>query len=307
MKTVRIHKYGGPEVLRLEEVPEPSFTRKEVLVKVLAAGINPVDWKIRQGALFPYLKKTFPTVLGWDFSGTILKTGSEVTNLKPGDKVFGLLNIHQEGVYAQEVPVASESLCLIPEGLDPHLAGAIPMAALTGIQLTQAVKPAAGKRILVTGAAGGVGRFAVYEALLYGALVTAGVRDRQKEFARSLFPAAVEIAALDDKASLSALKPFDAMADTIGMKEAGRLMSWVNRHGIVASALDVPEMPPGTHIQTLRIIVKFDGPQLLRAAKAVLSGEMKLEVQHNVPLAEAPRAHQLAEAGGLTGKIVLVP
>jgi NADPH:quinone reductase len=307
MKAVRIHKYGGPEELRLEEIPEPSFTHPQVLVKVLAAGLNPVDWKMRQGYLFPFLKKTFPTVLGWDLAGIVLKAGGEVKNLKPGDKVFGLLNIHQEGVYAQEAAVEAENLCLIPEGLDPLLAGAIPMAALTGIQLAQAVKPAAGKRILVTGAAGSVGRFAVFEALSCGAQVVAGVRGRQKEFARSLFPTAVELAALDDTSSFSALKPFDALADTLGSNDVGHLVSWVNRAGIIASALDAPAAPPGTQIQTLRVAVRFDGPQLLRAAKAVMAGAVKLQVQHKVPLSEAPRAHQLAQAGGLTGKIVLVP
>jgi NADPH:quinone reductase len=307
MKAVQIHKYGGPEQLKYEEIPEPSFTRREVLVKVLAAGINPVDWKIRGGYLFPFLKKNFPAVLGWDISGTVLKAGSEAGNLKPGEKVFGLLDIHKEGAYAQEAAVEADKLCLIPEGLDPFLAGAIPMIALTGIQLAQAVKPTAKKRILVTGAAGGVGRFAVYEALLSGAQVVAGVRGRQKEFARSLFGSTMEIVSLNEPISLSAMKPFDGIADTLGTKDTGQLVSWVNRGGIIASALDVPAQPSGTQIQTLRIGVRFDSSQLLRAAKAVMSGEVKLEVQHKVPLAEAPRAHQLAEAGGLTGKIVLVP
>ena len=223
MKAVRIHKYGGPEKLVCEEIPEPSYTHQEALVRVLATGVNPVDWKIREGDLSTFLKKSFPTILGWDISGTVLKVGYEVKNIKPGDRVFGLLNIQKEGAYTEEAAVEADKLCVLPEGLDPVLAGALPMIALTGMQLAQAVKPAAGKRVLVTGAIGGVGRFAVYEALSSGAQVTAGVRGHQKEFARNLFGPKVDIVALDDAMSFSALNPFDSIADTLGTKNAGQI------------------------------------------------------------------------------------
>ena len=103
------------------------------------------------------------------------------------------------------------------------------------------------------------------------------------------------------------MKTFDGIADTLGTKDRGQLVNWVNRKGIIASALDVPAQPPGTQIQTLRVGVRFDAAQLLCAAKAVMSGEVKLEVKHQISLAEVARAHSLAEAGGLTGKIVLIP
>src|SRR3954452_20214507 len=177
-----MHGYGGINQLRYEDVPDPKPGPDEVLVKVFATSVNPVDWKIRRGDLKDIMPLRFPIILGRDVAGAIIETGTNVTTLKPGQRVMGLVN-HS---YAELLTAPSNELTPIPEGLDEKQAAALPLVTTTGAQLIERIGPGPDDTILVTGAFGNVGRSAVYAARQRGARVIAGVLSVQKNDARSL-------------------------------------------------------------------------------------------------------------------------
>src|SRR5438270_598476 len=177
MKAVVLTAYGDVDKLVLRDVPAPTPGPGEVKVKIAAASINPVDWKVRSGAMQKMMPMSLPAILGRDVAGTVLEVGAGVTGLKAGDEVLGFV---QHG-YAEEVVGAQEAFAQKPRGLDFVRAAALPLVVLTGAQLIEeATRPAKGELVLITGAVGGVGRSAVYAAKQLGARVIAGVRAKQK-------------------------------------------------------------------------------------------------------------------------------
>ena len=175
MKAVTMNGYGGVDQLRYEDVPDPTPGPEEVLVKVAATSVNPIDWKIRRGELRNALPLQFPVILGRDLAGEIVESGSRVTQWRKGQRVMGLVN----RAYAELLVAASDTLTTIPEGLSDHQAGALPLVTTTGAQLIDSIRPERGTTILVTGAFGNVGRTAVYVAKQRGARVIAAVRRRR--------------------------------------------------------------------------------------------------------------------------------
>lgn len=165
MRAVRIHRYGGPDVIRLEETARPEPGPDEVLVRVLAAGVNPVDWKTREGrgAARRWSGERFPVVLGWDLSGTVEAVGRSVTTVRPGDEVFGLVRFPEPaGCYAEYAAVPADQVVVKPAALDHAHAAALPLVALTAWQaLFDTARLTAGETVLVHAAAGGVGHVAV--------------------------------------------------------------------------------------------------------------------------------------------------
>ncbi|HYY15402.1 MAG TPA: NADP-dependent oxidoreductase, partial [Gammaproteobacteria bacterium] len=162
MKAVRIHTYGGPEVLKYEEAPCPKPGPGELLIRVHAAGINPVDWKIREGYFKQRLNYSLPLILGWDLSGVVETTGPGVTRLKVGDEAYSRPDIARDGAYAEYIAVRETEVALKPKSIDHIHAAAIPLAALTAWQsLFDTAGLGAGQTVLIHAAAGGVGSFAV--------------------------------------------------------------------------------------------------------------------------------------------------
>ena len=191
MKAIQMHGYGGVDQLRYEDVPAPTAGLGEVLVKVAATSVNPIDWKIRRGNLKGMMTLQFPVVLGRDVAGEVVAVGTGVSNFKPGQRVMALTN----HTYAELVVVPSAALATVPDGLEWQQAGALPLVSTTGAALIERVRPHSGQTILITGALGGVGRTAVYVAIERGARVIAGVRELQKRQAQSL--AADQVIAID--------------------------------------------------------------------------------------------------------------
>ena len=184
MKAVRIHEYGGPEVLRYEDAPRPEAASGEVLIRVHASSVNPVDWKIRQGFAKERLKYKMPFIPGWDLSGVIETSGSGATRLKPGDQVYSRPDLSRDGSYAEYIVVKESEVALKPKSIDHVNAAAIPLTGLTAWQaLFDAAKLAAGQTVLIHGAAGGVGTFAVQFAEAQGR-----ARDRHRLKEESRFP-----------------------------------------------------------------------------------------------------------------------
>ena len=183
MKAVLLHGYGDVDRFSYEDAPMPVPAVGEVLIKMLAVSINPIDWKLRRGDLKEMMPLEFPAILGRDLSGDVVALGEGVTDLKIGDRVFGLVN-HS---YAEYVACKSEYLARIPDALDVIDAAALPLVLLTGAQVIEVgIQPRPGETILITGAMGGVGRTAVHVAKLHGVHVIAGVRASQKKEAEGL-------------------------------------------------------------------------------------------------------------------------
>jgi NADPH:quinone reductase-like Zn-dependent oxidoreductase len=307
MQAAELAEYGDPHLFRIVSVPEPTPGPGEIRVKVAAAAVNPVDVKLRRGYLKAWMPLAFPARIGGDLSGTVDAIGDGVHAFKVGDRVMGMINPSANGAYAAKVVAAAGSFALVPSTLDLVDAGAVPSGALTGTQLVEkAIKPVAGAKGLVTGAAGSVGRAAVYAALDAGAEVYAGVRASAFGACRDL-PVAGLIDLADDDA-LAAAGPFDFVADTIGGAVAEKLFAHVKPAGVVASVAVPPPNPPAGSTQRFEsLIVSFDRARLEQFARDVASKRRRVPVAHRLALGEVARAHELMERGGVGGKLLLLP
>jgi NADPH:quinone reductase-like Zn-dependent oxidoreductase len=301
MKAVVVHQYGGPEVLQYEEFPDPSAGPGEVLVRVAAASVNPVDLKQRSGMMSDVFPIVFPGVIGVDLSGTVVSLGPGAKGFAIGDQVFGFA----EHTYAELCAVKAEKLAKIPHGLDLLEATALPLVTTTGnhlITLGTAVK--AGQTVLIAGAAGSVGRAAVYTAKARGAVVIAGVLARQLADAASL--GADQTIATDDGNAVQALPPVDAVADTVGGKTAELLIAKVKPGGVFASVVGAPKNAADYPAITVKpVYVEADANTLLFMTTAVRDGKLAIPLGPRMPLKDAARAHALVARGGV-GKVLLV-
>ena len=302
MKAVRIYEYGGADVLKYElDVPEPVVGPDMVLIANTATSVNPIDWKIRSGVRQKDFPLVLPAILGKDVSGVVREVGSEVRNVKPGDRVIALA----DATYAEFVSVPSALVTLLPDGLDPIDAAAIPLVSLTGEQLVRlATQAAAGQTILVSGALGSVGRAAVHAAKKLGARVIAGVRTRQLAEAESL--GVSQVIAVDDDTALAKLEAVDGVADTVGGETAAKLLAKVKPGGRFGYASVLPEDAAAKNptVEVRRVFARPDPSRLRAFAEDIAGGAFVLPVSKRLPLSEAAAAHECAEKGG-AGKVVL--
>lgn len=301
MKAVVIHSYGGPGVLKFEDLPDPIPGKGEVLVKTVATSVNPWDLKLRSGAMKDFVPLTFPAVLGLDVSGVVSAVGPSVTKFKTGDKVFA--NASQ--TYASFCVVKEADLAHVPNGLQIEEAAALPTVTLTGSQLAKLAMSQSSKgTVLVAGAAGNVGRSAVFTAKEGGATVYAGVLGRQRGEAEKI--GADFVVALDDEQALRNLKPLDAVADAVNGKTAELLIGKVKPGGIFASVLGSPENStayPNVAVKVMQVTP--DAKTLVHMAEAVRNGKLSIPLGERLPLSSANKAHADAEQGR-GGKILLL-
>jgi NADPH:quinone reductase-like Zn-dependent oxidoreductase len=301
MRAVVLHEYGGPEKLVYEEVADPVAGDGQVLVRVAASSVNPIDFKVRSGSAKDRFPLEFPAILGRDISGIVRAVGARVDEFKPGDKVMAL------GVkaYAELAVVDAKDVSFVPENLDLVKAAALPLVTQTGAQLiTVGTKIQDGQTVLVSGAVGGVGRSAVWTAKKAGAKVIAGVRRSQVKQAASL--GADQVLALDDSAAMNKLGFIDAVANTVGGETAQMLLGKVKQGGVFASVLGPPgneKMHPTIKIEPVQ--VNPDARMLRTMAEDVAAGRLEIPIDRMVPLAEAGKAQAAAEKG-VNGKILLL-
>jgi NADPH:quinone reductase-like Zn-dependent oxidoreductase len=301
MKAIVMHEYGGPEVLQYGDYPDPVPGKGEVLIRVAAASINPVDLIQRSGGTKAYFPVEFPGVIGWDLSGTVLQLGDGVKDFSVGDRVFAWA-FHS---YAELCVAKTEILAKIPDGIDLVEAAALPLVTMTGselISVASGIKP--GQTILVSGAVGSVGRAAVCTAKDKGAIVTAGVLKKQLHDAKDL--GADQVVALDDESAFEALAPVDVVANTVRGKTAEQLLSKVKKGGTFASVTGVPDNAkdyPSVHC--IQFVSKQDPKTLLYMARAVKDGKLKIPVAKKLPLKEAHQGHTMVERGA-GGKVLLI-
>lgn len=301
MKAVVLYEYGGPDKLKYEDVADPVAGEGELLVRIAATSVNPIDYKMRSGAAKERFPVSFPAILGRDIAGIVREVGAGVSGFAPGDKVMAL-GLHS---YAELAVVKAEYAAKVPEGLDLVEAGALPLVTLTGEQLvTRGTGIKAGETVLVSGAVGGVGRSAVSTAKKAGATVIAGVRKKQRDEAKEI--GADDVIALDDDAEMEKLGYVDAIANTVAGETAERLMGKVKQGGVFASVVG----PPGNAalhptIQVRQITVVSDGPGLRAMAEDVVAKRLRIPIDRMIPLKEAAAGQAAAEKGGI-GKVLLL-
>jgi NADPH:quinone reductase-like Zn-dependent oxidoreductase len=301
MKAVVLHEFGPPNQLKYEDVPDPVAGKGEVLIRVAACSVNPIDFKLRSGAMKAFYPLELPAILGRDISGIVRAVGDGVEGFKPGDKVMALGN----KAYAELVVVDATDVAFVPEKLDLVKAAALPLVTLTGEQLiTRGTKIQRGQTVLVAGAAGNVGRSAVWTAKKSGAVVIAGVKRSQLKEAASL--GADQVLALDDASAMERLGFVDAVADTVGGETAQTLMGKVKQGGVFASVLGPPAnaaMHPTIRVEAIQSVP--DARTLRSLAEVVVEGKLLIPIDRMVPLAEAGEAQAVAEKGRI-GKILLL-
>src|SRR6202161_2506524 len=235
MKAVVVHQYGGPEVLKFEDYPDPAPGPGEVLVRVAAASVNPIDCKRRAGLTKEFYPVHFPGLIGVDVAGTVVKIGLGAESFSVGDQVFAMA----DNTYAELCVVNAAVLAKIPQGLDLIRAAALPLVTTTGNQLSSATGIKAGQTVMVVGAVGNVGRSAVFTAKERGAAVIAGVLKRQMDEAKTV--GADQVVATDDDTAIANLPPLDAVADAVGGRTAEKLIAKAQQGGGFASVLGAPQ------------------------------------------------------------------
>jgi NADPH:quinone reductase-like Zn-dependent oxidoreductase len=302
MKAVLLYAYGGPEQLRYEETPTPKFGDDEVLVKVRATSVNPIDYKIRSGAAKARMPIEFPAILGRDLAGEVVEAGRAVSGFPKGMRVMALTN----RTYAEYTVAKADVLAPIPETLSFEQAGALPLVTTTGSQLIErAVKPKAGQTVLITGALGSVGRSAVHVARKHGARVLAGVRAREKKEAEGLKVDGV--VAIDSEEEIGRLHDLDAIADTVGGQTIQRLLKTIRKGGVLGSVLGEPEGASKYDIQVRAFMAQPDASRLHQLANDVARNEFSIPIARTMKLQEVQEAHRMSEQGEVAGKIVLIP
>jgi len=300
MKAIVVHQYGGPEVLKFEDYPDPVPGPGEVLVKVAATSVNPIDYKRRAGLTKDFYPLTFPGLIGVDIAGTVVKIGLGVEGFSVGDQVFAMA----DNTYAELCVVKAEVLAKVPKGLDLIQAAALPLVTVTGNQLMSATGVKAGQTVLVVGAIGNVGRSAVFTAKGRGATVIAGVLKKQTDGAKTI--GADQVVATDDDAAIANLPLLDAVADTVGGKTAEKLIARVKPGGVYSSVVEPPQNAAKyPSVKLVHVFSKFDRKTLEFMAEAVRDGKLVIPISQKLPLSEAAEAQAAAEKGG-TGKILLV-
>ena len=306
MKAIRIHNYGGPEVLKHEEAPRPQPGAGEVLIRVHATSVNPIDWKVRQGYMKDLWPHKFPLILGWDVSGVVEAIGTGVSRFKKGDEVYSVPNPSRDGAYAEYIVVEESELALKPKSLHHVHAAAVPLAALTaGQALFDAGQLVSGQRVLIHGGSGGVGHLAVQLAKWKGAHVLATASTKNQELLRELGvdePIDYTKQKFEDVA-----RDVDLVLDLIGGETQERSWSVLKKGGLLLSLVQPPseEKAKALGVRAAFVAGHPSGAQLAEIAKIIDAGQLAPVIDRILPLSEVRRAHELSRSGHTHGKIVL--
>jgi NADPH:quinone reductase-like Zn-dependent oxidoreductase len=304
---------GGPEVLQLQDVERPEPIPTEVLVRITAAGINPVDWKTRQHGGFRSAVGDPPLILGWDIAGVVEEVDPDVTRFAPGDRVFGMPWFPRvAGGYAEFATSPARQLARTPAALSDVQAGGLPLAGLTAWQaLVDVAQVGEGTRVLIHAAAGGVGHLAVQIARARGAHVIGTAREEKHEFLADL--------GVDQPIDYSAgpfeeaVSDVDVVLDLVGGEDYGlRSLGALREGGLwISIPVDVPDAVRSAAREQSKRAVSFlvepDYAGLEALAELADQGKLTVEIEQTYPLAQAAEAHRRLEDGRARGKIVLIP
>ncbi|KOU45172.1 NADP-dependent oxidoreductase [Streptomyces sp. WM6378] len=308
MRAISPLRWGGPEVLAEIETERPEPGPAEILVRVHAAGVNPADWKVRASGGLAVMGT--PPILGWDVSGTVEAVGFGVTLYRPGDEVFGMPRFpHQAGAYAEYVTAPARHFVPKPAGIDHIQAAALPLASLTAYQsLVETARLAAGQRVLIHAAAGGVGHLAVQIAKARGAYVIGTASAAKHDFVRGLgADEVIDYTAVD---FTEAVRDVDVVLDPIGDAYGSRSLKVLRRGGVLVSIASPDEDELLAEAAELGIragftLVEADYAGMRAIAALVEEGRLRAEIDSVFELTDAAKAHEYGERGRTQGKLVL--
>jgi NADPH:quinone reductase-like Zn-dependent oxidoreductase len=309
MKAVQIHRYGEPSVLQLEERPRPEPAAGELLVRAVAAGVNPIDVKTRAGGGLAgrYGTGQFPLVLGWDISGTVAEIGAKVSGFEVGDAVYGMPRFPEiAAAYAEYVTAPASQLAHKPKSIDHVHAAALPLVSLTAWQaLFEAADLKQGQRILIHAAAGGVGHIAVQLAKWKGAIVSGTASGRNAEFLEEI--GVNQFVDYERQRFEDVLSNVDVVLDSLGGEVRERSWGVLKRNGIIVSLLGPPSPETAAEhgVRSTSILVHPDRNELAEIATLVDGETVKPYVEAVYTLAEAAQAHTHVQKGHTRGKVVL--
>ncbi|MEV5973349.1 NADP-dependent oxidoreductase [Streptomyces sp. NPDC051921] len=304
MKAIALSEYGGPEDLTLMDLPDPKVAPGEVLVRVEAAGVNPVDWKLAAGGLDPIMVAHFPMIPGWDVAGVVARNGLDSTEFAPGDEVFGYIrkDSAEHGGYAEQVAVPVRMLARKPRALSWAQAAGLPLAGLTALQASDRVGAGAGDTVLVHAAAGGVGSLATQLLVARGARVIGTASPANHEFLRGLGAEAVAYGpGLAERVRELAPDGVDVALDFVGGESVDVSVDLLRSPERLASIADHRAAALGGHY----VWVRPDGAGLSTLAALADEGRLTVPVERVLPLREAAEAWRLNSEGHTRGKLVL--
>ncbi len=306
MKAMVVHEFGGPEVMKYEDAPRPEPKDDKILVRVMAAAVNPVDSYVRQGMFAKRGMDNRPAIIGYDISGVVEKTGANAKKFKAGDKVYSYLSVMRGGGYA-EFAIAKESeTALKPKNINFEEAAAVPLAATTAWQsLVDEAKLNAGQTVLVHGGSGGVGSFAIQIAKARGVKVIATASTAHQDLLKQLqVDQAIDYTTTKFE---DMVKDVDVVLNCVRAEALARSYGVVKKGGIIVSITDEPDQTEcAKHgIRGSRLGAHPDANVLEELTKLIEAGKMKPIVSQTLPLADASKAHQQIETHHTLGKIVL--
>jgi NADPH:quinone reductase-like Zn-dependent oxidoreductase len=301
IKAIRIAQYGGSEQLKYENIPMPEILPARALAKISYAGVNPIDWKIREGFMKQLHPVNFPLTLGQDFAGVVAVSGGEPGPFRTGERVFGF----GDGTYAEFTAAAITDIAVIPEKIDFATAAALPTSGLTALQaIRDHVRPTPGSRILIHGAAGAVGSFATQIAKRWGAQVIGTASDEDIVYLRSLG----HVQVVDYKHErFESVGTVDAVLDLIGGETATRSFAVVKKGGVIVSTVGAanPELAARAGIRGVNMGQQRSAADLAELASLVERGDVKPRIGEVFPLEQARDAQNASQKGRARGKILL--
>ena len=310
MKAVVIRRYGSAEVLQYEDVAQPQIKPNQLLVKVHASSVNPIDWKTRQGMLSLLTGNNFPLILGFDLAGEVVAVGSQVRGFQSGDAVYGCANF-PGGAYGEFAAVPENLIASKPTNLSFEEAATVPLAALTALQaLRDQGNIKSGQTVLINGASGGVGMFAVQIAKALGTEVTGVCSTRNLEFVKSLGADRVIDYTKEDFTDNSG--QYDIILDAVGKRSLSNCKRVLTPNGIYISTLPTPEVLlqsvltaffPGQKAKF--VIERPNTPDLVYLKELIEAGKMRTVIDRSFPLAELAAAHSYSESERTVGKIAI--
>ncbi|MFN3792362.1 NADP-dependent oxidoreductase [Massilia sp.] len=306
MKAVRIHRYGGREVLSLDEIPVPDIGPDDVLVRVVAASINPVDWKVRAGYLARMIPHRMPLTLGWDVSGVVVASGSDVTRWQVGDAVYARPDLARNGTYAEFVAIRATECARKPRTISHVEAASLPLAGITAWEaMMDTAQVRAGQRVLVHAGSGGVGSLAIQLLKAAGAIVVATASGRNRALVESL--GVDQFVDYTTTKVADAVEPVDAVFDTIGGEVQEASWPLLTPGGIQVSIISPPDeaRAAAMGVRAGFVFIGPNAPVLDRLAAMVDGGKLRPVVGAEFALEDIAQAHALSESGRAVGKIVL--
>lgn len=302
MKAIRIHQYGDAATLKLEDVPRMSIADHQLLVRIHDAGVNPIDWKIRQGYMKQAMPARFPMTIGQDFAGEVVDVGSAVTQFAVGDRVFGFA----QGTYAEYAAAPASTVAAIPNSMDFTTAAALPTAGSTALQIIRDVIAAkTGITILIHGAAGGVGSYASQIAINVGARVIGTATGADIEYLKS--QGIEQIVDYKRERFEDTVSGVDAVVDLVGGETLSRSYSVVKKGGVLATTVQPIDESAAKRagIRAVQVIMRRNAADLAELARLVEKGAIKPRLSETMSLSQAREAQELSETGKTRGKVIL--